>query len=164
MNLNERINELAGAMGVDVKGLKQSLGDVTGLTTAAKTNLVLAINEVNAKASAPAGAIINDSAASGPDVVYSVDKIISLLAAADLKTKNDLLGGAGEAFDTLGEIAAAFNNNPNFAAEMVLALNKRVRVDAVQTFTVTEKKQGCDNLGLGDPDTDFVAAYNAAKV
>ena len=42
-------------------------------------------------------------------------------------------------------------------------MGKLVRVDAAQTFTVAERAQGCANLGIGNPDTDFVAAYNAAK-
>ena len=49
--------------------------------------------------------------------------------------------------------------SPTLAEQM----GKRVRVDAAQTFTVVEQAQGCANLGIGDPDTDFVAVYNTAK-
>jgi hypothetical protein len=38
-----------------------------------------------------------------------------------------------------------------------------VRFDASQTLTTPQMLQACTNLGIGDPDTDFLAAYNAAK-
>lgn len=42
-------------------------------------------------------------------------------------------------------------------------MSKRVRVDAAQTFTTAEKLQGCNNLGIGDPEHDFLGDYATAK-
>ena len=49
--------------------------------------------------------------------------------------------------------------SPTLAEQM----GKRVRVDENQTFTVEEQAQGCANLGIGNPDTDLLAVYIAAK-
>lgn len=161
----ERIKTVVQAVAADIKALKIADGDLSALTTTNKTSLVNAINELKALTGQPAGVQINDSAVTGSiDVTYSVDKILKVVEAAKLAVKNDLVGGAGGALDTLKELADALNNNPNFAAEIATSLSKRVRVDAAQVFTALEKKQACDNIGIGDPDTDFVATYTAAKV
>lgn len=161
----ERVSAVLQRVGADVKALKLADGDLTSLTTDNKTNLVAAINELKLLAGSGAGSVqIDDTATNGDtDVVWSADKVFDTIEAAKLSVKDDLVDGAGAALDTLKELAAALGDNPNFAAEIATALTKRVRVDAVQTFTVLEKKQGCENLGIGDPDTDFIAVYNAAK-
>lgn len=160
----ERVSAVLQRVGADVKALKIADGDLSALTTDNKTNLVAAINEIATAASAPSGAVIDDAATNGDtDVVWSADKVFDTIEAAKLSVKDDLVGGAGAALDTLKELADALENNPSFAADIATALAKRVRVDAAQVFTVLEKKQGCENLGIGDPDTDFVAVYNAAK-
>lgn len=46
---------------------------------------------------------------------------------ADLAAlKTDLLGGAGTAFDTLGELAALLGNDPNFATTLTTALASKL--------------------------------------
>ena len=161
----ERIKEVVQAIGADIKALKIADGDLTALTTTNKTSLVAAINELKLLTGQPQGAQIDDTAGNGATtVVWSADKVFDTIEAAKLAVKNDLVDGAGTALDTLKELAAALGDNPNFAAEIATALNKRVRVDAAQVFTALEKKQGCENLGIGDPDYDFVADYTAAKV
>lgn len=161
----ERIKEVVQAIGADIKALKIADGDLTALTTTNKTNLVAAINEIKLLAGSGAGsAQIDDTATNGATtVVWSADKVFDSIEAAKLAVKNELVDGAGTALDTLKELAAALGDNPNFAAEIATALGKRVRVDAAQVFTALEKKQGSDNLGLGDPDYNFVTDYTAAK-
>ena len=163
--LSERIKAVVQAIGADIKALKIANGDLTSLTTTNKTNLVAAINELKALTGQPQGAQIDDAAGNGATtVVWSADKVFDTIEAAKLAVKNELTDGAGTALDTLKELAAALGDNPNFAAEIATALSKRVRVDADQVFTALEKKQGCENLGIGDPDYDFVTDYTAAKV
>lgn len=160
----ERIKALVQAVAGDIKALKAADGDLTALTTTNKTNLVSAINELKILADQPNGAQINDMATDGAlDVVWSANKIFDEIALAKQAVKNELTNGAGAALDTLKELADALGNNPSFAADIATSLAKRVRVDAAQVFTMLEKKQGCENLGLGDPDYDFVADYTAAK-
>ena len=137
-------------------------GDLATLATAAKGNLVAAINEVRAVAisAAGGGVSINDSATNGDTtVVWSADKVFDELAAL----KNSLVSGASAALDTFAELAAAMGNDPTFATTIATGLGNRVRFDAAQALTAAQKTQACANVGVGEPDTDFVALYVAAK-
>lgn len=164
MSLETQIIALAQAIGADIKDVRAKQGDLTSLTTTAKTSLVAAINELKA-ALGSAGAAINDTAGNGDtSVTWSADKIFDTIEAAKAAVKSDLTNGAAAALDTLSELASALGNDPSFAATMATALGNRVRYDAVQTLSAAEKLQACNNIGIGDPETDFVATYTAAKV
>ncbi len=162
--LQQQIISLAQTIAGDMNAVEVHIGDLTALPTTNKSNLVDAIAELYAMPAPDGGVQIDDDAVAGnTTVTYSVNKIIAVLEEYKRDTKNELVDGAGAALDTLKELATALGDNPNFAAEIATALAKRVRVDAPQVFTTIEKKQACDNLGIGDPDTDFVAAYNLIR-
>src|SRR5699024_5881079 len=104
------------------------------------------------------------------------DKIFDSIEAAKQLVKDELLGGAGEALDTLQELAAALGNDPNFAATLATEIANRVRFDSVQTLTTGQKTQARSNIGaadaaalatltaaIGDTERDFAAAYTTAK-
>lgn len=152
----ERITALAQAIAADIKRLTTNQGSLTALSTTDKTSLVNAINEL--KNSIANATNINDTNTS-KSATWSSDKINASINNA----VTALVNGAGTTLDTLKELADALGNDANFAATIATQMGKRVRVDAAQTFTVTEQAQGCANLGIGNPDTDFVAAYNTAK-
>ena len=152
----ERITSLAQAIAADIKQLTTNQGTLTALTTTDKTSLVKAINEL--KSSIANATNINDTSTS-TSATWSSDKINTSINNA----VSALVSGAGTTLDTLKELADALGNDANFAATIATQMGKRVRVDAAQTFTVAEQAQGCANLGIGNPDTDFVAAYNTAK-
>src|SRR5690625_3481280 len=140
MSLETRLIALAQAVGTDVKGINSRIGDLSSLSTTAKNNLVAALNEVFA-AIGDAGAQIDDEAGAGDTLVtWSADK---LLASMDL--------------------ADALKNTPTFAAEMATQMSNRVRFDDEQTPSAAKKLQACTNIGLGDPEYDFLADYNTAK-
>lgn len=176
MSLETKIVALANAIGADVKDLRVKQGDLTTLSTTAKTNLVAAINEL-ATMIAGSGVSINDAAGNGDTAVtWSADKIFDTIEAAKTAVKNDLTNGATAALDTLSELAAALGNDPNFATTIATGLSNRVRVDAVQTFTSPQQAQGRANIGaaadsdltalttgLGNYDRDFAADYATAK-
>lgn len=163
MTMETRLTALAQAIGADVKILRDRQGDLTSLSTAAKGNLVAAINEIFALVGA-GGVQINDSAGNGDTgVTWSADKIFDTIELAKAAVKSDLIGGASAALDTFKELQDALGNDPTFAATISTALTKRVRIDAVQTLTTAERLQACQNIGIGDPEADFVAAYNTAK-
>ena len=179
MSLELKIAALINAVGGDVKALTTKIGDTTSLSTTAKANLVAAINEVQVAVSAlQAGSTtINDAAGNGDvNVTWSADKIHDEIVAAVTAAKDDLLGGAGPALDTLKELADALNNDASYATNLAAMLTMRLAVDTVQTFTNAEKLQGRENIGaaadtelqtlktdLGDVDADLVALYTAAK-
>lgn len=163
MTMETRLIALAQAIGADVKSLRAAQGDLTSLSTTAKGNLVAAINEVVALVGS-GGVQINDAAGNGDTgVTWSADKIYDSIELAKQAVKDSILGGAGAALDTLKELADALNNDPNFAATIATQISNRVRYDAAQTLTTAQRLQACQNIGIGDPETDFAAAYNTAK-
>lgn len=163
MTMETRLIALAQAIGADVKSLRAAQGDLTSLSTTAKGNLVAAINEVVGLVGA-GGVQIDDGAGNGDTgVTWSADKIFDSIELAKQAVKDSILGGAGAALDTLKELADALNNDPNFAATIATQISNRVRYDAAQTLTTAQRLQACQNIGIGDPEADFVAAYNTAK-
>lgn len=163
MSLETKIIALAQAIGADVKALTTKQGDLTALATTAKGNLVAAINEIHA-ALGGAGASINDAAGNGDTTVtWSADKIYDTIEAAKVAVTNALTDGAASTLDTLNELATALGNDPNFAATIATGLSNRVRYDAAQTLTLPQQQQACANIGVGDPDHNFVGDYTAAK-
>lgn len=163
MSLATQIVALAQAIGADIKDLRTKQGDLTSLTTTAKGTLVAAINELKT-ALAGSGAAINDTAGNGATTVtWSADKIFDTIEAAKVAVKADLTNGAAAALDTLNELAAALGNDPSFAATIATELGNRLRFDAAQVLTTPQKLQACTNLGIGDPEHNFAAAYATAK-
>lgn len=160
------------AIGADIKQGRINVGDLTSLPTAAKNSIVAALAELHAAIQDASS--IDDSAVDGnTTATYSADKILDLIAAAALQVKNDLVDGAAGALDTLAELATALGNDADYANTVAIALGNRVRFDAAQTLTSPQKVQARTNIGAidladveaayGDPATNFLAAYVAAK-
>ena len=147
---------MAQAIAKDIKTLTTSQGSLTALTTTNKTSLVAALNEL--KTAIANATEVNDSV-TNTSATWSSQKINTAITSA----VSALVNGAGTTLDTLKELADALGNDANFATTIATQMGKRVRVDGPQTFTVTEQAQGCANLGIGNPDTDFVVVYNTAK-
>lgn len=163
MTLETKIIAVVQAIGADIKDLRTKQGDLTALSTTAKTSLVAAINELYGLLGS-SGAVIDDGATDGAtSVTWSANKIFDTIEAAKTAVKSDLTGGASAALDTLAELAAALGDDPNFAATIATGLSSRVRFDAAQTLSAAQKLQACNNIGVGDPEHDFAADYAAAK-
>lgn len=159
MSLETGIIALAEAIGTDVKSLTLKIGDLSQLTTTAKSNLVDAINE--ATTSGSSGAIIDDAAGLGDtDVTWSADKTVTAIQAA----VDALVDGAPAALDTLNKLAAALGNDENLAQTMITQINNRVRFDEAQVLTAEQQLAACTNIGVGDPTRNFVGDYAAAKL
>lgn len=110
------------------------------------------------------GVQIDDTAGDGDTgVVWSADKSVDAIAVARQGLKDELLGGVGPAFDTLKELADALAAENDIIVALTTAVGNRIRFDDVQTLTTAQKLQACTNMGIGDPETDLVAAYTAAK-
>jgi hypothetical protein len=188
MSLSTRLQDLAVRIGTEVKALRTLLNgnaaDLGGLTTTAKSNLVAAINELDADIAAlsgsSGGASINDGITSAA-ATWSSQKIAeedtasrsranhtgtqasatisdfdtAVQAIADTRLQA-VVGAAPEALDTLAELAAALGDDPNFAGTLTTALGNRVRVDAGQAFTAGEQAQGRSNIAAAS-----TAALNA---
>jgi hypothetical protein len=164
MSLQIVIANLATRVATECKSLRTLINgnaaDLTALTTTAKGNLVVAVNELKAAITAlGTPAVINDSATNGTQTWSSTKVNASITSAL-----NAAIAGAPAALDTLNELAAAIGNDANFASTMTVALGNRVRYDAVQTLTTPQQLQACTNIGVGDPETNFVTTFNAGLV
>lgn len=163
MSLEARVIALAQQIGADVKALRTSTGDLTTLKTTAKGNLVAALNELFGMVG-NTGAKIDDTAGDGvTTVTWSADKIGDQIVASINSLRTELTNGAAAALDTFGELAKALGNDPNYAATIATALGNRVRFDAAQALTAAQKALACANIGVGDPERDFVADYTTAR-
>ena len=152
----QRITELAQAIAQDIKKLEAAQGLLDNLSTTNKTSLIEAINELYAAITNTTP--INDSTEE-LTTTWSSTKIKESITTAI----SELINGSGSALDTLKELADALGNDANFAATLAEQIGKRVRVDESQMFTAAEQSTACTNIGIGDPDTDLLAVYIAAK-
>lgn len=150
---------------------------VTSLTAnkADKTALQ-ATNDALALLQNSLGGLINDSLLAATDKTYSIDKILSLLTNMAAQVKQDLLGGAGAAYDTLQELKAFIDANGDALAALNAVVASHVSFADVQALTDEQKARARTNIGaaakaefdalitaLGDLAKDFKAAYLAKK-
>ena len=161
MSLISRITALAQAVGADVKALYANQGSLAALSTTAKNSLVAAINEVLtvAQSASGGGATINDASTTSTTQTWSASKIKSYADGI----QSAILGSASAAYDTLQEIQAFLESDASSISGLLTAVGNRIRFDAAQTLTSGQITQACTNIGVGEPDTDFVSAYNTAK-
>ena len=173
MSLSTNVGNAFLRASTEVKALRTlvngNAADLSALTTTAKSNLVAAINELDAALGA-AGAQINDAATNTTET-WSSSKIDSEIDANVSAAVTALLDGAPGALDTLNELAAAINDDASFSASVTTALGQRVAVIA-QTFTAPEQAQARTNIGaasaatlatltsdVGDTTTNFVTVF-----
>ena len=141
MSLLTRITALINSIATDIKDVYAKIGNLNTLQTTTKSSLVGAINEIKASG----GLQINDSTPSA-STTFSGTAIDSKIATAKTEVKNEILGSASAAYDTLQEIQAQMEADDTAAASLTTAVGQR------PTYTET-----------GDLDTDLVQLYNTAK-
>lgn len=168
-NIGTAIEAIATAIRADRIKINGNAPDLSALATTNKGNLVAAINEILTlvQSSGTSNVAINDTTASNTSV-YSSNKVAALLA----QWKQDILGGASAAYDTLKELqdlmAADDTADTSFVNATNTALGNRVRFDSTQTLTTAQKGVARTNIGaqeaalIGDTSRDFVAVFNAA--
>lgn len=91
-------------------------------------------------------------------------RLVALAGAIDDKIatlRNDLLGGAGSAFDTFKELQDLFLENKDLIEELKTIAGKHVRFDIAQALTNAEQAQGRSNLGAVGFDELNAAINNA---
>jgi phage-related tail fiber protein len=146
LSLQTRLGDLATAVATDVKQLRvwitgSSSGALTGLTTTTKTDIVSAINEVNAKPTSGAPPDATETArgvielATLAEVATGTDAVRAVTPAGVRQEREavraDILGaGVPAALDTLDELAAALGDDANFAASVTTALAGKQPLDA----------------------------------
>lgn len=139
---SQQISNLASTIGIDVKQILANIGTLSDLTTAQKTSLVLAINELKAAiGSIDLTALIDDSK-TATNLTWSSTKITSAITAA----VTDLINGAPETLDTLKELADAIENNQDAISALQSIASGHVKYDGEQTLTTEQKAQARSNI------------------
>lgn len=152
--LNQQIQNLATQIGSDVKTIIANQGNLSALTTTQKASLVAAINELRADLnSIDTGSVINDETPSD-STTYSSNKIISEITTKCNEVKTALLGGAGDAYDTLKELADLITDNKELIDSLQELAGAHVRYDAAQELSPGQKTQARSNIGAAD-DADY---------
>ena len=132
--------------------LKGNQGDLTKLSTADKTSLVNALNEL--KITIDNKSAINDSQTTTANT-WSATKISNEITTAITK----LINGADVSSDTLKELADKI-------ASLAQTDNGLVSANQAQPFTAAQKLQARNNIDvyskaeIGDIDTNFVTTIN----
>ena len=151
--LNGQIQALATQLGTDIKQIITNQGDLSALTTTQKASLVLAINELKAELGTIDANLIDDSAPSSTKT-YSSSKIVSEIQTKCQEVKDALLGGAGDAYDTLQELATLISTNKDAIDALTELAGSHVRYDQEQELSPEQKTQARTNIGAAD-DADY---------
>ena len=126
----------------DVAAAKKSIASIEGTITTIEAN-------VKALQNATANLVTIDDTKTATDKVFSSSKVAAEIVAAKKAVKDDLLGGAGEAYDTLKELADLITANKNTIDALKDVAAGHVKYDAAQSLTDAQKKQARDNIGAG---------------
>ncbi len=98
------------------------------------------------------------------DTEWASTTDVAAKIAADISTAiGELIDGSPDALNTLNEIAAALQDNPNVISEILVAQANRVAFDQAQTLTTAQQLQACENIGIGDPRTNWWFIYTLAR-
>ena len=141
MSLATKITAFVSSVGTDIKNLTAKIGNLANLQTNDKSSLVGSINELKSFQ----GTNIDDANAS-TTTTFSGTVIQQKISEAKTEVKNEILGSASPAYDTLQEIQGFIENDSSATAALVNAVADRVKYSDV-----------------GDLETDLVAIYNTAK-
>lgn len=171
MSLVTNISDLAVRVATEIKSLRVLINgnasDLNALTTTAKSNLVAAINELDAAvtaASQSGGASIDDNAIAA-STTWSSTKINTTIDNDVAAAVSGLVNGAPLALDTLKELADALEaaDESEEIAIILTALDNRVRFDAAQTLTGAQQVQARANIGAGTSDLTIGTTGTTAK-
>lgn len=146
-SLESRVSEFAARTGQEIKKVR---GEIATSNTAAEAlTQRVAANEgaITALQGEVAKKVeIDDAQASGTKT-YSSQKVDSQITAAKQAVKDDLLGGAGEAYDTLKELADALVTNKDAITALQQIAQGHVQFDKAQSLNDEQKKQARANIG-----------------
>ena len=146
-SLESRVSEFAARTGQEIKKVRGEIA--TGNTAAEALTQRVAANEgaiTNLQSEVAKKVEIDDAQASATKT-YSSQKVDSQITAAKQSVKNDLLGGAGEAYDTLKELADALVTNKDAITALQQIAQGHVQFDKAQALNDDQKKQARANIG-----------------
>lgn len=165
--LNSQISALATQVGTDVKDLLAkvaTIGDVSTLTTSQKATVVVAVNELKAAIDAVQtniGAQINDES-NDTSHTWSGSKISTEISTKCQEVKDALLGGAGDAYDTLKELADLIETNEDAITALQELAGAHVRYDQAQELKPSQQTQARSNIGAAAAAASAAATAQSA--
>lgn len=137
-----------------IKNINASLATITGdvaanagSITTLQGSLESLQGELDALEEQVAAATNIDDSKVGTTTTYSSSKVMSEIAAAKQEVKNDLLDGAGEAYDTLKELGAAIEANKGLIEAFEAVAAGHIKFDGAQSLTDDQKAQARTNIG-----------------
>lgn len=146
-SLESRVSEFAARTGQEIKKVR---GEIATSNTAAEAlTQRVAANEgaITALQGEVAKKVEIDDAQASATKTYSSQKVDSQITAAKKAVKDDLLGGAGEAYDTLKELADALVTNKDAITALQQIAQGHVQFDKAQSLNDEQKKQARANIG-----------------
>jgi len=187
--LEDRIKLLAQGIATDIKDLTSNIGALQSLPTSNKNSVVESLAELfNLLPSTGVGDMLKSANLAGlTDVVAARSNLdvmsttqvtfaISAITLAGLggvdQTTVDttvnaaiqqVLGMPPETFNTLAEIATELEADNTAFATLTNTVSTKVSFSAAQTLTAAQKAQACANIGVGNPDRNFLADYIAVR-
>lgn len=134
--------------------LTSNQGDLTTLTTTDKTSLVKALIEVVAsiaqvKKDLAAKTEISDTTQTKTNT-WSAVKIADSISTAASNLKDEILNGAGEAYDTLKELGDLIDTNKDAITALETIASGHVKFDDAQTLTDAQKTQARSNISAAN--------------
>lgn len=138
--LSAQINAFATRVGTEVKAVKSRVTTAEGKISTLETTVGNIQTSIESKSE------INDAAVA-TNSTYSSSKIVSEITAAKQAVKNDLLDGAGAAYDTLKELGALIDTNRDAIDALETVAAGHVVFDKAQSLTDPQKAQARTNIG-----------------
>lgn len=138
-----RLTTVEGKASTNSTELATAKTNITNLQTALST-VQTTVEELQDQIASSTN--IDDTKAS-TTTTYSSSKIASEITAAKQAVKDDLLGGAGAAYDTLKELADLITENQTAIDALETVAAGHVKYDAAQDLTDAQKTQARSNIG-----------------
>jgi len=160
--LEVRIHTLAQDIATQINTNKNLTGQELNQMSNKLTQLQSQINQFSQ---------INDGGTSETDVL-SASKVFSLIDQAKSAVKDEIIGGAGEAFDTLKELAAELTNSESGLGALLAKLKTKVSYSETQNLTSEQQSVARTNIAaasqgelsalaasIGNVGADFSATF-----
>ncbi len=140
---------------VETKASTNASGVSTNKTniTTLQTSLTKVQTDLKTLQDQVASATNIDDTKSSTTTTYSSSKITSDISAAKQAVKDDLLGGAGTAYDTLKELADLIITNKDAITALQTLAAGHVKFDGAQSLTTAQQTQARSNIGAADSAT-----------
>lgn len=148
--LSNSLNALTTRVGTAESGISTNIGEIAtvkaniGSLQGSVSSIQADIAEL--QAAVAAATEISDST-TATSTTWSSSKISNELTAAKAEVKDEILGGAGEAVDTLKELNDLIATNQSAIVALEKLAAGHVKYDGAQSLTVTQQAQARTNIG-----------------